>query len=115
MNQSIRNIIREGRSNSANETQKQEYLSLFHQPDIEFELKNQLLTDLNETEATNENKHFFDELFEKMWRKRRLEISGHRQKNHLVLRLAQLAAILVIGLFFGYFINSTNKVSSPLE
>ena len=111
---SIRNIISKGISNSADESQRQQLLSLFHQPELEFELKNQLLDDLDQTCVSTVNKSFFDELFEKWWQKRRLELTGEPKKNHLVFRLLQWAAILVFGLFLGYCLNSGKKYSAPV-
>ena len=43
MDQNLKNIISDGKEDYATEKQKQAYLSLFHQPDLEYELKNQLL------------------------------------------------------------------------
>lgn len=114
MDHRIQNIISEGKSTDATENQKQEYLSLFHQADLEFELKNQLLEELNQTKASTKNKQLFDELFEKIWRKRKTDFRQTQPKNNLVLRLTQLAAILVIGLFSGYYLNSAKKLSSPI-
>lgn len=56
---SIRNIISKGTSKSADNHQRQQLLSLFHQPELEFELKNQLLDDLDQTSVSNVNKPFF--------------------------------------------------------
>jgi transmembrane sensor len=114
MHQSIRDIIREGKSTTATEKQRQEFLSLFHQADLEFELKNQLIEDINGIDSSPENKQFFDELFEKFWRKRTIEITSGHQKNRFVIYFGQWAAILIIGLLLGYYYNSANKASSPV-
>ncbi|NEW83968.1 MAG: FecR family protein [Mariniphaga sp.] len=114
MDQRIPNIISEGKPANATESQNKEFLSLFHQSDIEFELKNHLLEDLNQTEANLTNKQYFDALFEKIWQKRRIELSDAKSKTHLLLRFAQLAAILVVGLFIGYFLNSEKKAAIPV-
>lgn len=111
---SIRNIINKGTSNSADKSHRQQLLSLFHQPELEFELKNHLLEDLDQTSLSNVNKHFFDELFEKLWQKRRIEIPRAQKRNHLVIQLLQWAAILVFGLFIGYYLSSGKKSSSPV-
>ncbi|MCK9413811.1 MAG: DUF4974 domain-containing protein [Prolixibacteraceae bacterium] len=111
---SIRNIIRKGTSDCAVEDQRVQFLSLFHKPELEFELKNQLLDDLDQTNVSTVNKPFFDELFEKWWVKRRLEITLEQKRNHLVLRLLQWAAILAFGLFFGFYLHSGIKGTSPV-
>jgi len=115
MDQRIPNIINKGKPSDGTESQKnKEFLSLFHQSDIEFELKNQLLEDLNQTEANTTNKQYFDALFEKIWQKRRIELKDTKSKTHLFLRFAQLAAILAVGLFIGYFLNSEKKAAAPV-
>lgn len=111
---SIRNIISKGTSKSADDNQRQQLLSLFHQPELEFELKNQLLDDLDQTSVSTVNKPFFDELFEKWWQKRRLAITGEQNKNLLVIRLLQWAAILIFGLFIGHYLNFGQKSSAPV-
>lgn len=114
MPQSIRDIITKWTSNSSNESQRQQFLSLFHRSELEFELKNQLLEDLDQSSVSTVNKPFFDELFEKFWQKRRLEITREHKKNHLVIKLLQWAAILVFGLFIGHYLHSVKKLSSPV-
>jgi len=114
MDNRIPDIIGEGKTENATESQKQKFFSLFHQSDIEFELKNQLLEDLNQTEANTTNKQYFDALFEKIWQKRRIELKDTKSKTHIFLRFAQLAAILAVGLFIGYFLNSEKKAAAPV-
>lgn len=114
MDQRIPKIINEGKPLNAAESQKKELFSLFHQSEIEYELKNQLLEDLNQTEASTNNKQYFDALFEKIWQKRKVELTDAKSKTHLFLRFAQLAAILAVGLFIGYFLNPEKKAAAPV-
>ena len=114
MDRPIRDIIKEGKSDTSSQKQKQELLSLFHQSEVEFKFKNQLLDDLNETEPSLKDKLFFDDLFEKFWRKRKIELATQPQKNRFVIRFAQWAAILAVGLILGYYFNSLQKASSPI-
>ncbi len=114
MDQILQNIISEGKSNNATEVQQQEYLSLFHHAELEFELKNHLFEELNQTEASGHDKRFFDDLFEKMWLNRRIEISKSKSGNNLFFRLIQVAAVLITGLIMGYFINFSISPSVPV-
>lgn len=114
MHHSLRDIISKGKSAIATHSQRQEFLSQFHRPDIEFELKDYLLEDLNKTEDSTINKLFFDELFEKLWRKRKIEISPAKLKNRFAVRVSKWAAILVIGLLLGYYVNSVQNNSAPV-
>lgn len=114
MERSIRDIIEDGNSTSATEKQKQEFSALFHQEDIEFEVKNQLLDDLIQTKNSFHNSSYFDSLFDKFWRRRKLEIPVPRQQNRVLFRILQVAAVLAIGLFLGYFLNSLSKNNAPV-
>ncbi len=114
MDKSTLNIIRNGTSETATEHQEREFLSLFHFSEKEFELKTYLLNELEHAEVKEENKHFYDELFERWWKNRKLEISVNRQKNNLVIRLTQLVAVLITGLLLGFYLYSVNKNSSPV-
>ncbi len=114
MTSAIKNIISNGTSNSADESQRQEFLSLFHQPEIEFELKNHILDDLIQSPVTAASKTFFDEVFERLWQKRKLEITGNQNENPSPLQILKWAAILIFGLFLGYYLNSGKKSSSPV-
>ena len=114
MDQHNQKIIREGNSEDATEGQRQEFLSMFHQSDNEFDLKNHLLDDLIQTKPSTKPKPFFDELFEKIWLKRKIVLPETRNKNQFAYRLSQLAAILVIGLFIGYYLNPRTKTSTTL-
>jgi transmembrane sensor len=114
MQQSIRDIINQGKSNTADERQSHKLISLFHQADLEFELKDHLLEDLDQAKASIKSTQFFEELFERFWSKRRIKMLPARKKNHFAVRFGQWAAILVIGLIFGYYLNSVKRVSSPV-
>jgi len=114
MHRPIRDIIKEGKSDTSTHELKQELLSLFHQPEMEIEFKNQLIEDLNETEPSSKDKLFFEDLFEKFWSKRKIELAEHSQKKRFVIRFTQWAAVLVLGLIFGYYFNSVQKASSPV-
>lgn len=114
MDRFLRDIINEGKSENSSYQQKQEFLSLFHRPEMEFQLKNQLMEELNETEPSPKDKLLFDELFERFWRQRKVAQTTQPLKNQLIIRIAQWAAILVIGLLLGYYYNSLQKVSSPV-
>jgi len=112
MDQRIPTLLSEAKSTNATERQKQELFSLFHQSEMEFELKNSLLDELNQTDVMDIDRPYFDGLFEKIWHKRKIVNIGANAKNHYVLRLVQLAAVLIFGLFAGYFFNSGKIAAS---
>ena len=114
MDQPIKHIINEGKSNDSSHELEQEYLSLFHKPELEFELKNQLYDDLTQTEVQECDQVFFDELFEKIWEKRRIDVSNSKLENNLLFRLLQVAALVAVGLIMGYFISTSKTASAPV-
>jgi ferric-dicitrate binding protein FerR (iron transport regulator) len=114
MDRPIHDIIKEGKPDTSSHKQKQEFLSLFHQSEIEIEFKNQLIEDLNETEPSSQDKLFIDNLFEKFWRRRKIELATQPQNNRFLIRFTQWAAILAVGLILGYYFNSLQKVSNPV-
>lgn len=115
MELSIRNIISQGKSPKATQQQRQELLSQFHKPESEFEFKGHLLDDLNEMEVPEVNKPFFDELFEKLWLKRKVEITAPPQeKDRYPFHFTRWAAVLVIGLLLGYFVHSFLRQIPPV-
>lgn len=114
MSQSIKDIIQKGTSENADQQQRQKFLSLFHQPELENELKDHLLDELEQPAEIEENRPYFDSLFEKMWHNRPLEIGRATNRIRWIIRLSQWAAILLFGLFAGYLINSGEKISRPI-
>lgn len=114
MQQSLTDIINRGKSNHASEKERREMLSLFHQPDIEYEMKGLLLSDLTHTEASSLDKDFSDAMFERWWNKRKPERKATLLISLLSNRIAQLAALLLVGLLLGVYINSIHQSSSPV-
>jgi len=114
MDRPIHDIIQDAKSVHATDEQRQELLSLFHQEDVEFILKENLLEDLQKTSVATENKKFFDEIFERLWRRRKIEIADSNSWSRLFVRFAQWAAILIVGLFLGYYFEAYKKGSAPI-
>jgi ferric-dicitrate binding protein FerR (iron transport regulator) len=111
---SIKDIIQNGASGKADPAERQQFLSLFHQPQLENEIKDHLLDELVKPADVEENKPYFDQLFENMWHQRSLEIDRSTNRLQWIIRLSQWAAILLFGLFAGYWINSGEKISKPV-
>lgn len=114
MDRPIHEIIHDAKSIHATDEQRQELLSLFHQADVEFSLKENLLDDLQKTSVPATNNQFFDAIFEKLWLRRKIEVKSRDFGTRLSVRFAQWAAILVVGLFLGYYFDAFKKASSPI-
>lgn len=114
MEPSIRTIISEGKSNQATGRQRQKLLSLFHQPNIEFELKGILYQDLNQIEVLPEDMQYYEGVFEKIWEKRKRDLSVWKNYKQFLYRVARVASILAIGLIVGYLLDSDKRGASPV-
>ena len=114
MDRPIHKIIQDAKSIHATNEQRQELLSLFHQADVEFVLKENLLEDLQKTSVSTTNNQFFDTIFEKLWLRRKVEVQSRNFAPRLSVRFAQWAAILIVGLLLGYYFDAFKKESSPI-
>ncbi len=114
MDRSINDIIQDAKSAHATDEQRQELLSLFHQPDVEFILKENLFEDLQKISVSTKSKQFFDEIFENLWHRRKIEMVNSNSKFQLSVRFAQWAAILIVGLLLGYYFDAFRKESAPI-
>lgn len=114
MDRPIQDIIQDAKSNHQTNGQRQEFLSLFHQSNVEFKLKENLLEDLNRTDNPLKNKQFFDAIFEKLWSKRKIDVKSYYPTRQISVRFGQWAAILITGLFLGYYISSVKRESAPV-
>lgn len=107
----MKDIVEKGKLNDATRAQREEFLSLFYQEDKEYELKKFLFDELSAYEVEEADASFKNISFDKIWTK----ITGATQfvprKKKLLIRFAQLAAILVVGLLLGYYLKSVDKQS----
>lgn len=110
---SIRNIISKATAKNANESDKQLFWSLFHKPELEFELKGQLLKDLEESPAPSGNETFFDAVFERFWQKSGGGANRDNKNVRFLIQVSKWVAILVLGLLLGFYFNPAKK-SSPV-
>jgi len=114
MDRKTKQAIDKYKAGKASEDETQEFYILFHQAEAEFDLKNRLIEDLekmvpDETRPRNQRK-----LFEKIWCK--IEKGNYSRKNRPIYKnlLLRYAAILVIGLIAGYFIESLVYKTDPV-
>lgn len=114
MHDSISHIIENGKSDQATHEERQKLLALFHQPGMEFKLKSCLYEDLDQTREFSDDKQFFEKIFEKFWGNRKTKDLGRPGGVRILHRLVQVAAILTVGLFLGYVLNSVNRHTSPV-
>jgi len=114
MHKSIGDIIRKGKSEQATHEERQRFLSLFQRPEIEFEVKGHLYKDLGQKRAFPYETQFFEAIFEKFWGNRKMGDRKRPGKVRLLYRAGQVAAVLVVGLFLGYLLNSVSRDVLPV-
>ncbi|KAF0237011.1 MAG: Fe2+-dicitrate sensor membrane [Prolixibacteraceae bacterium] len=106
MKDHIKKVFKAGKAENAGWDDRQEMLSLFHQPGMEFDLKDHLLKDLYKTELKDMDSPNLKKLFNRIWCK--IELKNHQagSKTKYLYTAIGIAAALVIGLFVGIYINS---------
>jgi ferric-dicitrate binding protein FerR (iron transport regulator) len=113
MNNHIQNRLKKGKNVFASETERQEMLALFHQPELEFLLKEQLLEEIDSTTAQESVSCDLQKIFNRVWSI--IEKNNPKQKSNTrwFYAASKIAAALLIGLFIGVYIMSINSKSEP--
>ena len=112
MEEKIKEILRKGRDEKAGKADRQEMLSLFHQADIEFVLKDSLMEELQTAEVRETSSPDYKKLFARLWSK--IEHSSSQSKNRYLYTFMKVAAALVVGLFIGIYISSVKPGPDPV-
>jgi ferric-dicitrate binding protein FerR (iron transport regulator) len=106
MKNKIHRIVKIGSATAATEPEKQEMLSLFHQPEKEFELKEELLRGIEAANTPLAQEPNYKKLFVQLWRKIEQNNKKNTSKTRFLYGFAKIAAAVVIGLFIGLYIHS---------
>jgi ferric-dicitrate binding protein FerR (iron transport regulator) len=99
-------IIEKYKDGTASEGEIQEFYTLFHHAEAEFDLKNRLIEDLEEMVPDKKVSHNLKKVFERILSKIGKEESSRKTRSIYKNPIFRYAAILVIGLLAGYFIES---------
>lgn len=103
MNNNIKPILLKGKSENASNADWQEMLALFHMPDKEFELKENLLAELNDEKLPAVLPSGMSHLFDRIWTK--IQEKQQKRKTRFIVSFAGIAAALFIGLVTGVLFN----------
>ncbi|GAB1453691.1 FecR family protein [Draconibacterium sp.] len=115
MKNKIHHIVKKGSTNTATQTEKQELLSLFHQPEKEFELKEELLRGIEAANTPLVQEPNYKKLFVQLWRKIEQNNKKNTSKTRFLYGFAKIAAAVVIGLFTGLYIHTIEtKPNKPV-
>ena len=113
MKEKILKTLAKGKSEKAREYDRQEMLALFHQEDEEFELKNILLNELNNSDSDQVSATLINKLFVKLWSKIEKNNKTSHSKVGVLYYVVRIAAVLIIAVLLGVFINSYRNTSDP--
>lgn len=110
----MKDIFKKGISKDAGVKEAQEMLSLFHRQEDEYELKTLLLKDLENTtvaeELSSEKVLSFEKLNRKICNK-----EGYNSLRQICFSpLIRIAAVLILGLIFGFYLNSLINKDEPV-
>jgi len=114
MQRKIKQIIREGKQANVMHGDSQELLALFHRPEIEYELKSNLLEELNMTLIPDKDESDFRRMFSKLWYKIEKKQVQSKSRIRLLRPLVRVAAILVLGLLLGGIITKIIQQEEPV-
>jgi transmembrane sensor len=105
MSNQIQYILQKGKSDSATPSERQEMLALFHQPENEFLLKEQLLEEIEITQQPETVSRDLQKVFNRLWS--RIEKDNQKQKSSLrvLYNATKIAAVLLIGLLTGIYVS----------
>lgn len=114
MNHRIKNILQKGNAKNAGSKDRQEMLSLFHLPEKEYELKDELMKELDKWAVSEDSLPNLQKMFARLWN----AIEKREQRKTLKTRYlnvaVRIAAALVIGLFMGFFVHSLVNRTEPV-
>ncbi|HPE75313.1 MAG TPA: FecR domain-containing protein [Draconibacterium sp.] len=113
MKDQIQNILRKGKNENASESDRKKMLALFHQPEKEFLLKEELLEELENTFENEKGSNEMQKVFYRIWSN--IKKNEPKQKSGLTwfYTTLKIAAALVIGLFLGIYVTSVNSKTKP--
>lgn len=114
MRKNIKQIMKKGKGNTSKPDEKQEMLALFHQPEFEYDLKYNLLDELDKTEVKKETTPLLQKVFVRLWNIiEEKERATHFKKRYLNAGM-KIAAALIIGLIAGFFATYLLDSTEPV-
>jgi len=114
MNKNIRQIVKKGRGSHTTPEERQEMLAFFHQPEFEYDLKDNLFEELGKTEAAEETPPRLKKLFNRLWAVIEKKETASRYKERYLNAGMKIAAALIVGLIAGIFATSLLNSEEPV-
>lgn len=113
MSKIIRQILKKGKNSTSTLDDRQEMLALFHQPDHEYDLKDNLLEELEKTKSSEEISPALRKLFVRIWRTIEQKENAARFRQRFLNTGMKIAAALIVGLVVGVFATYILESSEP--
>ena len=114
MQNRLNQILQKGKSENAQESDRQDMFALFHRAENEYELKGNLLEELNNYKVQETTSPDFIRIFEKLWAKIEKSKTQSKSKTRYLNTFVKVAAAVVIGLFIGLYVNSIKNNQEPV-
>lgn len=114
MNNRIKNILHKGNAETAGSKDRQEMLSLFHQPEKEYELKDELVKELDEWNVSEDSLPNLQKMFARLWNTIEKREKRKTLKKRYLNVAVRVAAALVVGLFLGIYVTSLVNQQEPV-
>ncbi|MBW6537601.1 MAG: FecR domain-containing protein [Mariniphaga sp.] len=114
MNNRIKNILHKGNAENAGSKDRQEMLSLFHQPEKEYELKGELVKELDEWAVSEDSLPNLQKMFTRLWNTIEKREKWKTLKTRYLNVAVRVAAALVVGLFLGIYVTSLVNKQEPV-
>ncbi|MBT6004740.1 MAG: FecR family protein [Prolixibacteraceae bacterium] len=112
MGKFLKDILKKGSAIDSNAKDKQKMFALFHQAENEYELKGNLLEELEKTELPDSSSANFNQLFNRLWSK-----INEKKKEPRIIKVnsfIKIAAAVVIGLFVGFYFAYLKTDNAPI-
>jgi transmembrane sensor len=114
MNDLIKNILQKGKAKSAGLKERQEMLALFHLPEKEYEIKDELVKELEEWNENEESLTNKKQLFARVWEVIEKQKKQNNKITHYLNLMVKIAAVLLIGFSLGIFFTSLLNKQEPV-
>lgn len=109
MKDKIKHILDKGIGKKYTDSEKQKMLSLFHNANIEFELKSELMERLDNIDFLEDSSADFEQLFNKIWEHIKEQEQHKKPKFSWLIPALRIAAVLILGVVMGVLVNNFEK------
>lgn len=114
MKEDYQKILINGLAKGASEDEKQEMLSLFHEQEGEYQVKNELFQLFSDVSAPEMSSGQLDKMFARLWAVVQENKRPSAGKKRVLRMVSGIAAALVVGLLAGVLLTNPFKTFDPV-